>query len=172
MNVKFANGPIIWTAIIALATIANFWVGFNLKKINESSLNLKRAFIGQSSSKFQSGSVKDDSLKKVILISLIFKNFGPIPAKNVSISIKYFLNNDVHHSTFVENRSLYPNQTYSISYKISRQLVYSVIMSGLSKLKVVTCVIYSDPNGNYYTNDTIEYDSKKKTFQFTYSDWN
>jgi len=166
------NGLVIWTAIIALATIANFWVGFNLKEITESSLNLRRAFIGQSSSKFQTGLVETDSSKKVIQISLTFENFGVIPAKDVCISVRYLLNNEVYDSTFVENRSLYPSQTYTITYVISKQLVYSVIMNGISRLKVETKINYCDPNGAYYTKDIIEYNSEKNSFQFTYSDWN
>jgi len=172
MNIKSINGLVIWTAIIALATFANFWVGFNIKQISESSLKLNRAFIGLSSPAFIAGSDEDDPNKKRIKISLPYKNYGPIPSRDINITVRYFLNNDAIDSVFADNISIFPNETYTINKEISKQNIFLGILSGLSKFKVESKITYCDPNGDYDTNNIIEYFSDTKNFKYTYSDWN
>lgn len=173
---------IIWTIVVALCAIASVYVAIKMwkatKKYTEVTedifLSQQRPYIGRSRHiiRFIDG-------KKIIDLSLFIKNYGTIPAKNVSAVINVFVNgtllSDVENNK-TEGQVLFPTQEHPIDFVFDLHKIpdsYDEIKNGKLTFEIITEIRYDGVTKTQYTTKEKEvYKHIINSFLKVFGEWN
>ena len=168
---------VLWTIIIALATIANvfvstlMWVITNkyvriTRDIYESS---QRPYIGVS--KYE---LTDNPATNLLSYHIKMENFGNVPAKNMHTNIKIFINGDEHPIPAgpVEASTLFPKVFDSLTGIIRVPEQRLPILNGLSRLELELSIDYEGiVTAKYSTKERAQYNAQASGFVVIKGSW-
>ena len=168
IKVIYNNAPdpsVIWTIVVALCAVASVYVAIKMwkatKKYTEVTENIflasQRPYIGRSTHK-----IRFVEEKKVIDLSVFIKNYGKVPAKNVSAIINIFVNeillSDIKNNK-TEGQVLFPSQEHPIDFIFDLQNIpasYNDIKNGKLLFEIMTEIKYNGVTKTQYTTKEKE----------------
>ena len=172
---------IIWTIVVALCAIASVYVAIRMlkatKKYTEVTENIfltsQRPYIGRSTHK-----IRFVEEKKVIDLSVFIKNYGTVPAKNVSTIINIFVNgtllSDVENNKTV-GQVLFPTQEHPIDFIFDLHKLpdsYYEIKNGKLTFEIMTEIKYDGVTETQYTTKEKEvYKHIINSFLKVFGEW-
>lgn len=173
---------IIWTIVVALCAVASVYVAIKMlkatKKYTEVTedifLTSQRPYIGRSGH-----IIRFIDEKKIIDLSFFIKNYGTIPAKNVSAVINVFMNETLQpdiENNKTEGQVMFPSQEYPIDFVVDFHKFpdsYNEIKKGKLSLEIMTEIKYNGVTQTQYTTKEKEvYKNIIKSFLKVFGEWN
>lgn len=170
---KMTDTSLIWTVVLALSAVASVFVAIKMwgttKKYTEVTENIflssQRPYIGK-----EKHIIKIDENNKTIHFSNIIKNFGSVPAKKVSCSIKLFIKGSLQKIDGGESKDqiFFPQENHSMDLILNLNKVptaFCDIINGVLPLEILMEIEYYDAaDRRYFTNETEIYNHTIKTF--------
>ena len=152
------NAMTLWTAIIALATIAYVMVSAFLLRINYSTLQLTKKIVSITHRPFIAiesveCNLTSERIKYPPSMTIKLKNIGNLPAKDVFIVFNGKVNSSVVKMSFPENGrlSLFPNISESFKFEITDERFINSVLFPLDPNEIIFDIEYQGVTDQKYT---------------------